>query len=540
MALFEQKPGTTGSGFSLPINVDKVLQDIAALKEKTSPEAVQKIQDTISSQLDPYREYARQLIGGDEAESVNTGQVETLANFLKNQFEANGIKPEDFVENFKFVDTGTGTSGLVNKNKSKVGSDYFLLNGQWAERNRTTGWVGPNDITNAQQADTRLKAIENEISGLNRENNEIKQDPARGWGNIGGGRDAVKANEEKINQLRQEYDQITEYVDRLKYNPQIDTFMSDYLGAENQKEAETVLGDIKEYLDLTPKELTPEQQKAQEDLKLNDTVKQQLEEQKNKLLEDPTIANRDELLSGINDKLSEVNQSTAELNKLIGTPDNKYAYLENEFLDPVMQSYLKSLEDPYNLQNIGIKEKMASRGLAGSGVEQENLGRLAAGYEQAKNVKAGNLTGDYYKNMVNDINQQYQNDVTAYLADIENAFKESGQTAADYFSVNQAKIDTDLSDIANKYNQLYSDTKSQYEQETSDYYNNMTASKNLFETSGEAIGGYFGSGSSGGSSGGSSTGYNWNNYNNAINNLKLDPWSSYNSNPYNTGRNISG
>jgi hypothetical protein len=469
-----------------------------------------KIQDQIETlqknqaNIDKYKTYAKQVLGVDYIDQSSLNKFNSIISLMQNQFDTNGTKPEEFVKNFELKDIGNGVIGLVNKNKSKIGSDYIYNNGQWIERNRTTGWTGPNDISNEQQANNRLKDIQRQINSLNSENDAIKNDPLRGYGKIGGGLDAVKANEQKINELRKEYDSISGSVENLKLNPAIEDYITRYLEEKNAADVKETLDPLKKKLGIptgTPANGTP----------ANGT---------------PTI--------GV-PRFTE-NNEYGKGNPYTNT--SKYADFNNQFADPVLNAYLKSLEDPFNLQSQDIQERMASRGLSGSGITQENLGRLAAEYEKAKNVKTGNLTGDYYKNQVADINQKYQNDVTAYMNDLESAFKDSGQTANDFYAAKQAQIGVDLEAIANKYNQMYSDVKTQYDQDTTTMYANMDANKNVFNAIGSTIGGYFGS-QGGGSQGGGSN-YNWKANNDAINNLgsNLDPWSSYNNNPYNTGRTI--
>jgi hypothetical protein len=331
-----------------------------------------------------------------------------------------------------------------------------------------------------------LYSIQQEINKLDQENSRLKagvgpggsfkpDDPlwvAYGIKNNLDANNRVQENEAKINQLRQQYDAIA--------NPKVDTKYSVNLNQNVRTWIDNYLSGNTTNADGT------------------------------KGIPISKDSNFDKLMSVVRNSINEPG----------------YTDFDNPYSADVLEKFIASLEDPYNLKKQNILESMSARGLSGSGISQENLGRLAADYNQSKNVETGNLTSDYYKNQVAKINQDYQNELTKYITSLEGEFKASNQTADAYYTANQNTINAKLNEIANRYNTMYDQTKLQFGEDTQKYFDSMNANANLIGSVGSLAGSYIGSNYS-------SNNNNYSGNQTKTNAQQFDPWESYNSNPYN-------
>lgn len=423
--------------------------------------------------------YAKQLIKpGFMAGENNYGAI---VSFLDKQYNENGIKPEDIVKNYELQDLGNGNIGLVNKGKSRTGNDYIFSGGQWYDRNRTTGFTGPGDIKNYQQANTRLGQIQSKIDDLNNENTLIKsKDSIGGIGgfNTPGQLEAIKGNEKTISELRKEYNSIAGSLGELQLEDNISSYIDNYISGKNPDGS-------------------------------------------------PNYSN----YGG-----SDIDKLLSMVRSGISYSDNSPEF-DNQYAADVLKKYLASLDDPYALKKNDILEQMAARGLSGSGISQENLGRLSADYNQAKNVEAGNLTGDYYSNKVEAENRKYQQLVETYIQDLATAFNDSKQTADEYWRANEARINSDLTRYATDRDTAIGTIGGEYSQESKDFNDRISAYNNLWGSVGSTIGNWYGSKNNNNSSNSNSNSYDYGTSGNAVNkavNNQFDPWANYYNNPYNS------
>lgn len=157
----------------------------------------------------------------------------------------------------------------------------------------------------------------------------------------------------------------------------------------------------------------------------------------------------------------------------------------------LMDAYIASLEDPFNQSMQDTLANLNARGLLGSGIQQEQIGRLMTGYQGAKEQEANALTGDVANKQVNVANEKYTQNVDTYLAEIENLWKNSNEDWDTFYEKNKALIDSKLSGYASDKGIAYEQAVSDYNSGQQDFLDTINSTASLFGAIGGLGADYF-------------------------------------------------
>ena len=146
----------------------------------------------------------------------------------------------------------------------------------------------------------------------------------------------------------------------------------------------------------------------------------------------------------------------------------------------VLDAFIASLEDPYNQATQSMIGGLNTRGMYGSGYQQEALGRLMTAFQNAKSQEANALTGDTANQQINAANLNYNQQTQAYLSELETLWKNSGEDWDTFYNKNRALIDSKLSGYASDKGIAYQQVQSDYQTGIQNFQDVINSTSDLF------------------------------------------------------------
>jgi hypothetical protein len=409
------QPAVPAGGFAA-----KVMDDYMKMVEANQPVQSNPTDPTTTS--DFWKQQAKDI---EDWFQANQGNYDPSAfEYLRNQWQNQGIDPRQFSQNYEFYQDN-GLMGWLGKGSEFTGQDYIFdpNTNQWVSRSRGSGFdLQGLNYNNPTQAQNRLDDIQRKISEIDADNKRLKEDPFWSWGQAA---NTVKSNEEKVKELRAEYDKIAKIMPQLQLDPMVSNLLDSYYDYLTKNELEGGPG-------VTSDPLTEEAYKQWEDLLMP-------------LLEES---------------------------------------LKNEYAPEVLKLLKEQLDPSFQKGRERIIADTARKGRIGGGLEASNLADLSNTLTQELMREGSKYADQTSEAVMNREMQDYQEKIRNYLDSLENVYGDQIGDINRVFQGSEADINRQIQEWAQGEGMNLEDELNNLGIGTEDYINALNDIGKLLETGG--------------------------------------------------------
>lgn len=348
----------------------------------------------------------------------------TAFNYLKDQWQNQGVDPRQFIQNYQ-VYQGDGLTGWLGKDDEFTGQDYIFdpNTNKWVSRSRGGGFDQQGfDFANPTQAQNRIDVIQRKISDIDADNKRLKENPFWDWGEAA---NTVKANEDRVKELRKEYDKINNIMPQLQLDPSVSNMLDSYYDYLTNNELNNQQGENRD-------PLTEEAYKQWEDMLMP-------------LLEES---------------------------------------LTNEYAPEVMKLLKEQLDPSFQKGRERIIADTARKGRIGGGLEASNLADLSNTFTQELLKEGGNYADQTADAVINRETQGYQEKIRNYLDSLSGVYGDQIGDINRVFQGSESDINRQVQEWAQGEGINLEDELTNLGAGTEDYINSLNDIGNLLETGG--------------------------------------------------------